>query len=291
MFIVTGATGQLGRAIVQALARRISPDWIVATCRDPGKATDLAALGVHVRHGDFSDPGSLREAFAGARQILLVSSNARAYSADPVAQHRNAVDAARQAGAQRVVYTSHIAASADSAFPPMHDHAATEALLRDCGMAWTALRHGFYAQSAIAMLNDALASGLLETAADGPVAWTAHADLAEAAAIILTQTSQDSGPTPPLTGAEALDLAALVQIASELRGRSISRRVLSDEEMQAALKARGTPAPVIKIALGFYIASRNGEFSAVDPTLGKLLRRAPMRIRELIAAKISAMAA
>ncbi|MBS0246302.1 MAG: NmrA family NAD(P)-binding protein [Proteobacteria bacterium] len=289
MFVVTGATGQLGHAIVRRLARFVPPGRIVAVCREPGKA-GFGALGVAVRRGDFADPDSLRSAFEGASQVLIVSSNARAYGGDTLAQHRQALAAAREAGADRVVYTSHMAASATSAFPPMHDHAATELMLRDCGMAWTALRHGFYGASGVAMLADALKTGTLDMAADGPVSWTAHADLAEAAALILADTARASGPTPPLTGPEALSLGDLVAIASQCVGKPIGCRLHTDDDMRATLAARGLPATVVAIAMGFYTAARNGEFSAVDATLGKLLGRPLIRMRDLLAEKAAAQA-
>ncbi len=290
MFVVTGATGQLGHAIVRHLAHFVPPGRIVAVCRDPGKAAGLAALGVGVRRGDFVDPASLQSAFEGASQILLVSSNARAYGGDTLAQHRNAIAAARDAGADRVVYTSHMAASATSAFPPMHDHAATERMLRDCGMAWTALRHGFYGASGVAMLANALKTGTLDMAADGPVSWTAHADLAEAAARILADTPRASGPTPPLTGPEALSLSDLVAIASECVGKPLGCRIHTDDEMRSKLAARGLPEAVVAISMGFYTAARNREFAVVDATLGKLLGRPLIRMRDLIAEKIGAQA-
>ncbi len=282
MYIVTGANGHLGRSIVQRLAARVPPAQIVATCRDPAKAADLAALGVQVRQGDFADAQGLRRAFDGARQVLIVSSNARAHGGDTQAQHRAAIAAARDAGAERITYTSHMAASATSAFAPMHDHAATEVLLADSGIAWTALRHGFYAASGVAMLAHALQTGVLDTAADGPVSWTAHADLAEAAAHYLVQPPAHSGPTAPLTGAQALDLGQLCDIAAQLQGKRVSRRVLSEEEMRATLQARGVPAPVVGISLGFYTAARNGEFAAVDTTLQNLLGRPPITMRDLL---------
>lgn len=282
MFIVTGATGQLGRAIVKSLINLVPVDQIGATCRDPNKAVDLATLGVSVRRGDFTDPESLSTAFEGASHLLIVSSNARAHGGDPLAQHQAAISAAKAAGVERIVYTSQMAASADSAFPPMRDHAATEAMLRECGMSWTALRHGFYGQSGIAMLEAALKAGVLETTQDGPVNWTAHADLADAAALILTQSERESGPTQPLTGSEAHDFGALADLASSVWRKPIKRQIIADEEMQALLAARGTPAPVVKIVFGLYLAARNGEFSTVDPTLEQLLGRRPISMRELL---------
>ncbi|URK89391.1 NAD(P)H-binding protein (plasmid) [Rhizobium sp. RCAM05350] len=285
MFVVTGVTGQLGDAIARALANLVPANEIVGTCRDASRTTDLASLGINVRQGDFGDPASLRTAFAGASQILIVSSNARAHGGDTLAQHRNAIDAARDAGAKRIVYTSHMAASVKSAFPPMHDHAKTEDMVKASGLSWTILKHGFYAGSGVGMLADAVKTGTLDTAVDGPVSWTAHADLAEAAARILTGPSLESGSTPPLTGSEALDLGQLAEITSDLLGRPVSRHVHSDDAMHKKLEERGVPAPVIPISLGFYTAARNHEFAGVDPTLQQLIGRSPIRIRDLIAEK------
>lgn len=287
MIVVTGATGQLGRAIVRHLVARVPADQVGASVRDPAKAADLAALGVRVRRGDFADPAGLPHAFEGATQVLIVSSNAAASGGDPVAQHRNAIAAARAAGAQRIVYTSHMGASAKSAFAPMHDHAATEDMLAQCGLAWTALRHGFYASSGVDLMGDALTTGAITAPADGKVAWTAHADLAEAAAIVLAGHQHYDGPTPPLTGSQALDLDDLATIALELTRRPITRNVVSDEALRARLAERGAAPAAAEIAIGLYAAARAGEFETVDPTLERLLRRPPVTMRDVIADKLN----
>ncbi len=287
MIIVTGATGHLGRGIVQKLVERVPAGSVGASVRDPAKAADLAALGVRVRHGDFEEPGSLRHAFEGATQVLLVSSNAAASGGDPLAQHRNAIEAVRAVGAKRIVYTSHMGASFDSAFPPMLDHAATEDMLRQSGLAWTALRHGFYAASALQLMGDALETGVIKAPADGKVSWTAHADLAEAAAIILGNEGRYEGPTLPLTGSQALDLTDFAAIASELLDRPVTRQVITEENLRASMVARGAPDGAAKSLLGLYAASRAGEFVAVDPTLEALLGRRPITVRDLIAEKIA----
>lgn len=249
MIVVTGATGQLGRAIVKNLAGRVPADQLGASVRDPAKAADLEALGVRVRRGDFSDPDSLEHAFEGATQVLIVSSNARASGGDPLAQHRSAIEAARAVGARRIVYTSHMAAGAASAFPPMHDHAATETMLKDSGLAWTALRNGFYAASGIALMGDVMTTGVIETPADGKIAWTAHADLAEAAAIILADEGGYDGPTPPLTASQALDFGDMAAIVSQAMNKPIQRVTLSDAAMRAKIVARGAPESAAAILL------------------------------------------
>lgn len=288
MIVVTGATGHLGRAIVEQLVTRVPPGEVGVSVRNPEKAADLAALGVRVRHGDFDHGRSLEHAFEGATQVLVVSSNAAATGGDPLAQHRTAIDAAHAAGARRIVYTSHMGAGGRSAFPPMRDHAATEAMVRESGLAWTALRNGFYAASGLQLMGDALDTGVVEAPADGPVSWTAHADLAEAAAIILADEGRYDGPTPPLTNAEALDLADMADLATELLGRPVIRKVMQDDELRARIIARGAPERAAEMLLGLYLASRRDEFAAVDPTLERLLGRPPIAVRDLLKEKIEA---
>lgn len=283
MIIVTGATGELGSLIVERLLDLIPAERIGASVRDPDKASDLTKRGVRVRRGDFAEPDSLAGAFEEATQLLIVSSNARVYGGDTLAQHRAAIDAARAAGARRIVYISHMAAGPSSAFPPMHDHAATEDMLRTSGVAWTALRNGFYAESVPMYLGDAASTGALEAPEDGKVAWTAHADLAAAAARILADEGRFDGPTPPLTAREALDFGDIAKILTGLTGHRVERRTIADSALENRLAARGLPPAVIAITLGMYRAARADEFAAATPTLASLLGREPATLRQVLA--------
>lgn len=283
MIVVTGATGQLGGLIVEHLLGLVPAERIGVSVRDPAKAKPLAKRGVQVRRGDFAEPDSLRSAFAGAAQVLVVSSNARAHGGDTLAQHRAAIDAARAAGVRRIVYTSHMAASTSSAFPPMHDHAATEAMLWEAGIAWTALRNGFYAESVRMYLGQAVSSGELAAPQDGKVSWTAHADLAAAAARVLVEEGRFNGPTPPLTAREALDFGDIAKILGDLSGHPVKRQIIADDALEALLVAKAVPSAVIAITLGMYRAARAGEFAATDPTLAALIGREPKTLREVLA--------
>jgi uncharacterized protein YbjT (DUF2867 family) len=285
MILVTGANGQLGRAIVERLLTRVPAAQLGVSVRKPEQASALRERGVRVRRGDFTDAASLQHAFAGATQILIVS--AATTGDEAVRQHGAALEAARAAGVRRIVYTSHMGAGPASAFAPMVDHAATEALLQASGVAFTSLRNGFYAASGLMLMGQALETGKLVAPEDGPVSWTAHADLAEAAAIALAEEGRLDGRTPPLTASRALHLADLAAMAAELTGRPITRVTVPDDEYRASLIAHGVPEPRADLLVGLFVASRRGEFAAVDPTLERLLGRRPTSVRDLLASRLS----
>lgn len=281
MIIVTGANGQLGRGIVEQLLARVPADQVGVSVRDPEKAGAFAARGVRVRRGDFADPATLNDAFKGASQVLIVSVDELGDAA--VAHHAAAIDAARAVGAQRILYTSHMGAAPDSPFAAAPDHAATEALLRDSGVPFTSLRNGFYANTATMLVGQALHTGTLTAPEDGPVSWTAPADLAEAAAIALSHKGALDAITPPLASAEAVDLTALAAIASEVHGREITRVTVPEDEYRNTLVAHGTPERFAEMFLGMFRASRRGDFASTDPTLQRLIGHPPTTIRDVLA--------
>lgn len=288
MIVVTGANGQLGRAIVLQLLNRLPAAQIGVSVRNADEASVLRERGVRVRPGDFAEPASLQHAFEGATQLLIVSAATTGEAARR--QHGNAIEAARAVGVRRILYTSHQGVNPRSAFEPMVDHAATEALLQRAGIPFTSLRNGFYAASGLMLMGQALQTGKLVAPADGPVSWTAHADLAEAAAIALVEPGRLDGLAAPLTAAQAIDLAGIAAIAAELTGRPIDRITVSDDEYRGSLVSHGVPAERADMLVGLFVASRNGEFATVDPTLEKLLGRAPLSLRDVLAQQLQATA-
>ncbi|MGA5500173.1 NAD(P)H-binding protein [Streptomyces umbrinus] len=285
MIIVTGATGQLGRQIVERLLTRVPADQVGVSVRDPQKARAFADQGIRVRQGSFTDAASLAHAFEGASQVLVVSVDKMGEEA--VRQHRAAIDGAVAAGARRILYTSHMGAGASSHFQPCRDHAATEDALRASGVPFTSLRNGFYAASAVQFLGHAMGPGEVALPADGPVSWTAHADLAEAAAVILADEGRFDGPTPPLTAAQALTFDDIARIATDVTGRTITRSTAPDDRFQQQLVGRGVPSEAAAQLLGIFAASRAGEFAAVDPTLTTLLGREPITLSTVLRKELS----
>jgi NAD(P)H dehydrogenase (quinone) len=278
MIIVTGANGHLGRGVVENLLARIPAERIVATVREPDQASALAERGVTVRAGDFSKPETLASAFEGAEQVLVVSPNRLGDEGRRWSQ--NAIEAARAVGARRVLYTSHMGTHIGS---PFHDHFLIEQFLEGFGLPYTSLRHGYYAESGLFLIGRGIEAGEIRAPEDGPVSWTARADLAEADAVILANQSHFDGLTPALTGPEAVTLDQVAAMASDLTGREIKRVVVSDTEWREAQIAQGVPELYADMLLLSYQDSRRGVFAKVDPTLQTLLGRRPKTMRDVMA--------
>jgi uncharacterized protein YbjT (DUF2867 family) len=279
MISITGATGALNGATVNHLLERLPASEIVVVTRDTARAQHFADRGIGVRRGDYADPSSLRQAFEGADQLLLVSSNDP--GADVLTLHRNAIDAAAAAGVGRILYTSHQGAAPDSPFVPARDHFATEQMLAESGVAWTSLRNGFYAHSLQWLTGPWRETGVIAVPADGPVSWTAREDAAEAAAVILAANGGYDGPTT-LTANAAPTFEVLAGVASEISGRQIELVVLDPEEWVAAQVAAGQQEFMVRFLLGMYQAAEQGFFEGVDPLLGVLLGREPRTVRDVL---------
>jgi NAD(P)H dehydrogenase (quinone) len=285
MIIVTGATGKLGSQIVDRLLERVPADTVGVSVRDVAKAAGLAERGVRVRAGDFTAPATLEHAFEGAERVLVISAPIRGDGA--VAANRAAIDAVRAAGAKRILYTSHQAAAKDSLFAPQITHAETEEYLAAQPVPFTALRNGFYASTLGYHIGDALRTGQLVVPEDGPVSWTAHADLAEVAAAALVDEGGLDGVTAPLTAPDLLDFEAVAGLLSELTGRSITRVVISDENWKAGAIERGMPADAAEFGLGLFRAARRGEFAVTDPTLETVIGHPAASVRSVLQSLIA----
>ncbi|MEL7685066.1 NAD(P)H-binding protein [Citromicrobium bathyomarinum] len=279
MILVTGANGHLGRGIVEYLLDRTGPAQIIAASREPGALSPPD--GVAVRRADFADPACLPDAFAGIERIEIVSVDKLGEEARRL--HRNAITAASDAGVERIFYTSHAGAREGSPFPPADQHAKSEADLKASGTPFTALRHGFYAESCLQMIGEDLKGNELRVPEDGPVCWTARGDLARADAALLAGEATFEGATPPLTASRAWTMAEIAELASQITGREIRHTVVSDAEWKAAKVAAGVPEHYAEMLLGTFRAARRGDFSKVDPTLETLLGRKPTPLRDVLA--------
>lgn len=276
MIVITGATGALNGATAEQLAKRVPANRIGISVRNPDKARHFADRGIRVRQASYDDPDALRASFEGADQVLIVSSSD--VGADVLAQHRRAIQAAVDAGASRVLYTSTQGSAPDNPYPPLAVHAATEAFLAETGVAWTSLRNGFFGNLDV-LLGPWRETGTIEMPADGPIPWVDRADSAEAAAIILAGASPFGGPVN-LAPQQAVTLDDFAVYASDLTGHTIRRVVIDDEKWIADQIAKGVPGQVAEFTLTMFQASRTGYFAAGDKMLGEVLGRVPRSAAE-----------
>lgn len=237
MIVVTGASGQLGRLVIEALLKKLPAGEIVAAVRNPEKVADLAARGVQVRPADYNQPASLVAAFAGADKLLLISGSE---VGSRVAQHRAVIDAAKASGIGLLAYTSILHADT-SPLPLAAEHNETESLIRASGLPAVILRNGWYSENYLAGVPAALQYGvLLGSAGEGRIASAARLDYAEAAAAVLTQDNQ-AGRIYELAGDEAYTLGELAGEIAKQSGKAVAYQNLPESDFKAALLGAGLP--------------------------------------------------
>ncbi|PXX65138.1 NAD(P)H dehydrogenase (quinone) [Nocardia tenerifensis] len=265
---VTGASGQLGRLVVEALLREgASP--IVAIVRDPSKVADLAERGVDVRQASYDDPASLDRALDGVDRVLLISGNE---FGERVAQHTNVIRAAERAGVELLAYTS-IPRANDNPLVLAREHIGTEAVLASSTVPYALLRNGWYWENYLGGLAHAVESGVLHGAAgEGRVAGAARADYAEAAAKVLT-TDGHAGQVYELGGDERLTYAELAQAISTAAGKQVDYRNLSEADYAAALQQAGLPAEYATVLADADSGIAQGVLDVTSGDLQKLLGR------------------
>jgi NAD(P)H dehydrogenase (quinone) len=277
--VVTGATGHLGRLVVEALlSRGVPADRIVATGRRIEALADLQARGVTVRRADYTDPESLRAAFTGAEKLLLVSGSEIGRR---VPQHRNAVDAAKEAGVRLIAYTS-VARADSSSLGIAEEHRATERLLAESGIPHVVLRNGWYTENYTGQLDTYLQHGIVGSAGEGRISAATRADYAEAAAAVLTEDGH-AGAVYEL-GGEAFTMSGLAAAVSAVTGADVGYTDVPLEQFAAILEGAGLPAPVAGMFADIDRSVAAGDLHVDSDDLEKLIGRAPTPLRDAIAA-------
>jgi NAD(P)H dehydrogenase (quinone) len=280
--LVTGASGHLGRRVVELLLEKGARS-IIATTRTPEKLADFAARGVVVRPADFDDPDSLASAFAGAERLLLISSEVTGERRRR--QHLNAVRAAEAAGVRHILYTS-LVNPLDTPITLAPDHATTEQAIKDSGMGYTVLRNNVYMEGLPAAVERAIASGTLYSAVGaGKISYVAREDCAQAAAAALL-ADFDGRRILDVTGPEAVAQADLAQIASDLSGKPVQYVPVSVKTSVENLVGAGLPRPVAELIISFDAAGAQGLLEGVSDAVEVLSGKTPISACDFITTQL-----
>lgn len=283
-YVVTGATGHLGRLVVESLLNRGVPaERIIATGRRTEKINDLATAGVQVRPVDLNDPSSARAGFDGASRLLLVSGPELGIR---VEQHKNAIKAAEEAGVELIAYTS-IAHAETTTMRLADDHKSTEAILHESGVPHVLLRNGWYLENYTAHLSDYLKHGVvLGSAGAGRVSAAARADYAEAAAVVLAGAGE-AGKVYELGGDTPFSMAELAAEIAAHSGQPMRYEDLPVAEYAKVLAGAGIPEPVAEVLADADHGVARGELLVDNGELRRLINRPTTPMPDAVAAALA----
>ncbi|MFK0129546.1 NAD(P)H-binding protein [Streptomyces rubiginosohelvolus] len=282
--VVTGATGALGRLVVDALLAEVPAGEVVAVVRDKEKAAALAARGVELRIADYSAPETLAGAFRSGDRVLLISGSEVGRR---VAQHAAVIDAAKAAGVAQLAYTG-ILGGPDADFALADEHKATEQLILDSGLPYTFLRNGWYTENYTANLAPVLEHRtVVANAGEGRIASASRADFAAAAAAVLTGDGH-LNTAYELSGDTAWSLAEYAAVISGLTGETIAYNNVPAATHQEILVGAGLPEGFAAILVDVDEAIGRGRLAGTSGDLARLIGRPTTPLAETVRAALSA---
>lgn len=276
--LVTGATGKLGSLVVEALLEKVPASDVAVSVRNPEKAEGLHVRGVDVRQGDFDQPDTLDQAFAGIDRLLLISTDGDTETR--IRQHAAAVAAAGRAKIGFIAYTSITNASENPIFLA-EVHRATEEAIRGTGIPYSFLRNNWYLENETGSIQGVLGGvPWLTSAGAGKVGWATRRDYAQAAAAVLAGEGHENTVyelSGPLKTQE--ELAAVV---AAVLGREVPVQNLDDAAYASVMVSVGVPEPVVPILVSMQSAIRAGALEIESQHLRKLLGREATPLEEAV---------
>jgi NAD(P)H dehydrogenase (quinone) len=284
MIVVTGATGQLGRLVVEGLLAEVPAGEVAVAVRSAEKAADWAARGVEVRVVDYGRPETLAGAFRAGEKVLLISGSE---VGSRIAQHAAVVDAAAEAGVALLAYTG-VLGGDEAGFDLAAEHKATEAAILASGLPHVFLRNGWYTENYTAAAADAVERGVvLGSSGDGRVASAARADYAAAAVTVLTGEGHVDRAYE-LSGDRAWSLSEYAAELAAQSGRPVEYRDVTPGEHRAALVGAGLPEAFAAILVDVDAAIGRGELARDRGVLSALIGRPTTPLADSVKAALGA---
>lgn len=282
MILVTGATGHLGRTVIDSLLNHTAPANVAALVRDPSKATDLTAAGVSVRQGDYDDTAALDRAMQGVDTLLLISGTDEEHR---IRQHGNVIDTAKRAGVRLIAYTSRAMKAAERSENNLMDgHFRTEELIRESGIRYLLFRNALYMDVLPLFLGGerVFETGIRLPAGDGKVAFALRSELGEAIANAMLEDVSESRVVL-LTAHKAWSLYDVAAALTDISDKPVDYVPGTREAFAAGMRQRGVPEEAIDRSYGFFCDIRDGQLDEVDPELERLLGRQPAALADGLA--------
>lgn len=283
MILITGATGNLGKATINFLLRKgVSANNIVALVRDVAKVEELKAKGINIKIGDYDDYTSLTKAFVGVEKLLLVSGSDLEKRGN---QQENVIKAAKESGVKHIYYTS-FERKNETKTSPIHlvatAHINTENLIKASGMDYTIFRNNLYLDILPMFFGEnVLTTGVFLPAGDTKAAFALRMDMAEAIANVLTSEGHENKDYA-FSNTENISVPEMAKILSEVVGKEINYVSPPVDVFVDALSDVGVPIEYVKITADFSEAIRQGEFETSKTDLEKLLGRKPTTVKEFL---------
>lgn len=278
--IITGASGQLARGVIDHALEAVEASDLILVTRSPGDLEGYESRGANVRSGDFERPESLPDAFAGGTRMLLISTDA---VGDRIDQHAAAIDAAAKVGVEMVAYTSIINPVQENPAFVVPDHRATERKLRESGVGWAFLRNSMYAEFQASSMAAAADTGVLVTnSGSGKVAYVSRDDCAAAAAAVLTGDGR-SEVAYDITGPELVGAEERAEIFSSLTGKAIQVVQVDDDSFaQGMADATGMPLAAARGMASFGTATRGGYLDVISSDFAELTGHEARTLRSVL---------
>jgi NAD(P)H dehydrogenase (quinone) len=279
--VVTGATGHLGRHVVEQLLEKVPADQITAVVRNAEKAADLSARGVKIALADYNTPETFDTLFSAGDKVLLISGNE--FDKGRVQQHQIVINAAKAAGVALLAYTSApgslTAALAD-------DHRGTEEALVASGVPYALLRNGWYHENYTENLGPVLEyNAVVQAAGEGRVSSASRADYAAAAVAVLTGEGHEN-KTYELGGDTAWSFAEYAAELSGQTGKEIVYNPVTVDAFAGILTGAGLPEPLAAIIAGVDASIEKGELVVSTGDLSRLAGRPTTPMSEAIKAAL-----
>jgi NAD(P)H dehydrogenase (quinone) len=280
--VITGAGGQLGRLTAELVLAASERDELVLVSRRPDTLSELASRGATVRAGDFDDPATLVDAFAGGDRLLLISTDALGRR---VGQHVAAIEAAREAGVSHISYTSVSDPVDGNLAAVVPEHKATEEALAASGMTWAFLRNALYSEFRVPEAQAAVAHGeFTHNFGEARHAFVSRADCAAAAAAVLRGGAEHDGVAYDITGPALLGGDELAAIYAAVGGRPVQAKAVDDETEIAGLVAAGIPREGAEVISSFGTAIRAGHLGELTTAVEDLTGRPPADLETVLRA-------